>query len=160
MGGSEGIYQSNFFCFFIQIYHGIFNFSEIKSFLPLGGPLCLLGSLLSRLMTQNPKNSRFLLQGKKFRGVSMTPPINLVPYRLVQWHLNVLKAVFSVYLHQKWILFVISGTFWHQILGWEQNVASYLAISSRHCSAPPYPTPQRTVITLSMRLGRVVKSLI
>ena len=28
-GGSEGIYQSNFF---IQIYHGIFNISEIKSF--------------------------------------------------------------------------------------------------------------------------------
>ncbi len=57
-GGSEGIYQTNFFCYFIQIYHGIFNFSEIKSFLPIGGPLenltpCLLGAL------QNPKNSRF-----------------------------------------------------------------------------------------------------
>ena len=32
MGGSEGIYQSKFFCFFIQIYHGIFNISGIESF--------------------------------------------------------------------------------------------------------------------------------
>ena len=39
MGGSEGIYQSKFFCFFIQIYHGIFNISGIESFLSSGGPL-------------------------------------------------------------------------------------------------------------------------
>ncbi len=36
---TEGISQNDFFGWFIQIYHGIFDFSEIRSFLPSGGPL-------------------------------------------------------------------------------------------------------------------------